>query len=186
MDRENLMQSMPYRTVRSVLAALLLCVAAQSAPAKTPTVGQIMALQKKYIAAYVAADTAALGTLLDDQLVFVHGNGKVATKTETLEGLSKPRAAGAPAIKVISITLAPDTSTLLQADWALITGINEISIAGTAADGTAIARVNREFCSYLWTLKGRSWRLTLIDSTVVQPPAATSPPAAGAGSTPPR
>jgi ketosteroid isomerase-like protein len=175
------MPARPYRAVRSIAAALLLCAAAPAALAKMPTAAQIMALQKQYVAAYVGGDTAALAALLDDQMLFVHGNGKVATKDETLAALGKARAAGASSVKVVSITVAPDATLLLNPDWAVLAGVNQISIAGTAADGTAVARVNTEYCSYLWTLKGNSWRITLIQSTVVQPPAAASPSAGAAG-----
>jgi hypothetical protein len=156
----------------NILQMALILMALSAAPsfafAMKPTEAQIMVLEKKYIAATIAGDAKSLDSLLDASLVFVHGNGKVATKAETLAGATKPPRPGVPAFKIVDIAFPSGVKISVFNDAALLTGISDIHIAGTGPDGVAISRTNTEFCSYLWVRRDATWKLALLHTTPLQ------------------
>ncbi len=159
----------------AILAGLCLATVAGAASAKTLTQTEALALQQRYVDAYIKRDVPALEALLDDRLVFVHGGGTSATKAETLDGLKAPPRPGGPAMT--GITLAPDNKVFLSDGEALITGTNNLMMSGGGAAAGPGGQSRPEFCSYLWTETKTGWKLLLIHTT---PTRAPGPPAGGA------
>ena len=77
---------------QAVSLLLLLCLAAPFAPTQDDDAirTKILALEKAWNQAYKLADTKALGTILDDQIVLIEDDGSIKTRAEFLASVKAP------------------------------------------------------------------------------------------------
>jgi hypothetical protein len=129
----------------------------------TPT--DILALRKQFADAYIAADRVALDQLLDDRLVFVHGNGRSLTKAQVLSDMDRSPGAAEPRVKVTEMELAEGYRIFSFDDIAVLTGVNELTFVSKNADGAPLSRLQPEVFSFIWTRTRASWKLLLFQTT---------------------
>jgi len=154
------------RAIASGLAISTLGAAVEAvAGARTATPTEILALHKKFADAYIAADRAALDQLLDDRLVFVHGNGRSLTKAQVLSDLDKSPGAAGPRVKVTQIKLLEGYKVFLFDGIAVLTGVNELTFVSKNADGSPLSRLQPEVFSFIWTRTQAGWKLLLFQTT---------------------
>jgi hypothetical protein len=129
----------------------------------TPT--EILALHEKFADAYIAADRAALDQLLDDRLVFVHGNGRSLTKAQVLADMDRSPGAPEPRVKVTDMKLAEGYRIFIFDAIAVLTGVNELTFVSKNADGSPLSRLQPEVFSFIWTRTQAGWKLLLFQTT---------------------
>jgi Domain of unknown function (DUF4440) len=135
------------------------------AGSRIATRAEILALHKKFADAYITADRVALDRLLDDRLVFVHGNGRSLTKAQVLSDLDRAPGAPEPPVKVTDIKLAEGYEVFLFDGIAVLTGVNELTFLSKGADGSPVSRLQPEVFSFIWTRTQAGWKLLLFQTT---------------------
>jgi ketosteroid isomerase-like protein len=159
----------------AVAAAMALAIGAMSAApaaeAQKLTEAQALNLQQKFESAQLAGDAAAVGALMADNSVFVHGNMRVQTKAEFVASVGK----GGP-----TSFEGKDRKVILFDNGALVTGPVNISLAAPAAAGGSAAppRQLHIYLSTLWTHTAAGWQEILSQTTEL-------PPAGAPGAAPP-
>jgi len=133
---------------------------------------QALDLQKKFETAYTSGDAKTIGALLADNATFVHGNMRVQSKSEFIDGLGRaPSNIERPENKVALIN---------DGAGALVTGPGTVTFAATPAPSGGVAAPPRQlhlYFSTLWVHTSAGWQVLLFQGTEAPP----APPAAPAG-----
>ncbi|HTX16572.1 MAG TPA: nuclear transport factor 2 family protein [Candidatus Baltobacteraceae bacterium] len=143
---------------------------ANSSCAQTPhpqgklTEAQVLALQRKFQAASVAADLPALSTLMADNATFIHGNGVVQTKAEYINALTSGQ------MKLTAYNLKESKVTFFK-DGALVVAVTDVGLAPprNGARGTPPRTLHLRV-STVWLRKLDGWQLILNQGTPLAPP----------------
>jgi Domain of unknown function (DUF4440) len=138
---------------------------AAAAGTQSATRSEILALHEQFAHAYVAADRAALDRLLDDRVVFVHGDGRSLNKAQVLSSMDRSPGTPQPRVRAIAIRLAKGYKVFLFDGKALLTGVNELTLVSTDADGSPTSRIQLDVFSLLWTKTRAGWKLLLFQAT---------------------
>lgn len=149
------------------LATLLFVssLAAPSARAQTATrkgalnEAQILALQKKFQDASMAADLPALSALMADNAIFIHGSGVAQTKAEYINSLTSGR------MKLTMYQLKDAKVTFFK-DGAIVVGLTDVGLASPRhAAAAAPPRLIHMRVSTVWLRKLDGWQLILNQGT---------------------
>lgn len=146
--------------------AILLSVAIPSAakpqqgarPSRRIDDDQLLALQKKYQDACLAGDSAALDSLLADDMVFVHGGAAVDTKASFIDSIKSGK------LKIASYQ-AGDPKIVYFRGGAIISAVTDVGLA--SPDGGP-PRVLRMRISSVWIPRLTGWQMILTQATPVQ------------------
>jgi len=132
------------------------------------TEAQVLALQKQFQDATVAVDTAALGKLMADDAIFVHGSAMVQSKAEYVDSVAKG------AMKFTNYD-STDSKVVFFDGGAVISMLTDVGLAprpGVA--GTQPFKVHMRVSS-VWVAKPAGWQLILIQGTPIPAPPAPKP-----------
>jgi len=161
------------------IAAVALVVASMAAPLTSKaqsaaasgrhlTEAQVLDLQKKFQDATVAADTVALGKLMADDAIFIHGSAMVQTKAEFFESLTKGQ------LKITTYE-SKDSKVTLFDGGAIVSAVQDVALAPRSA-GAQPFRVQMRVSS-VWVAKPAGWQLILNQGTPIPAPLAVRPAA---------
>lgn len=150
---------------------------AQAAPASHSrlTEAQALDLQKKFQAAVVAADASALGTLMADDAIFVHGSALVQTKAQFVDSLVNGQ------MKLPTYE-SQNPKVILFDGGAVISGLTSVVVA-LRNPGAPPLHLTMQV-STVWVAKPAGWQVILNQGTPVPAPPAVRPVAESNG--PPR
>jgi len=129
------------------------------------TAAQVLDLQKRFQDATVACDAATLAKLMADDVVFVHGNALVQSKSDFLEAARVRR------FRISSFAIT-DPKVVFFEGGAIVSGVEDI-VLGAAATGEQPRKVQMRV-SGVWVARPGGWQLILQQSTPLQPPNAPS------------
>jgi len=168
--------SIPTGVTAPALAMMLFVASLAASPARAQAgnpkgklnAAQVLALQKKFQEASMAADMPALSALMADNAVFIHGSGVVQTKAQYINSITSGQ------MKLTTYDLKESKVTFFK-DGAIIVGLTDVGLAPphNAAAG-ASARLIHMRVSTVWLRKLDGWQLILNQGT----PLADSSPAA--------
>ncbi len=141
---------------------------AAAAPKRQMTEAQVLALQKQFQDATVAVDTAAIGKLMADDAIFVHGSALVQTKAQYLDAITKG------AMKFITYD-STDSKVVFFNGGAVISMLTDVALAPrSGAPGAQPFKVHMRVSS-VWIAKPAGWQLILIQGTPIPAPPAPKP-----------
>lgn len=156
--------------VTSVAAAvILIATAALQVYAQAATQDEVLKLQKDFQDKCVAGDADAIGAMMTDDAIFIHGNGAMQGKAEFLASIKNGQLA-------LSAYDLKEPKVVLFDGGAIVSGLEDLTFkppAGSTNPGRTIHMRG----SAVWVHKGGAWHLVLDqDTTLAGPPPA--PPAA--------
>ncbi len=148
---------------------------AQAAAKAQLTEAQVLDLQKKFQDATVAADAAAIGKLMADDALFVHGNALVQTKAEFLDAATKGQ------FRITKYEIK-NPKVVFFDGGAVVSGLEDVALAPRVAGAQPLEVQMR--VSAVWVAKPGGWQLILNQGTPIQAPASPPGPGSTAAKTP--
>jgi ketosteroid isomerase-like protein len=148
-----------------IVAVLLVTAAALQVYAQAATQDEVLKLQKDFQDKCVAGDADAIGAMMSDDAIFIHGNGAMQAKAEFLASIKNGQLA-------LSAYDLKEPKVILFDGGAIVSGLEDLTFkppAGSTAPGRTIHMRG----SAVWTHKAGAWRLVLDqDTTLAGPPPA--------------
>jgi len=154
-------------TYIAVTTLIALMTAANVARAKAAQSSQdeVVAAQKKFSDACVAADGATLNSLMADNAIFIHGNGVMQSKSEFIDAITTGKLG-------VSQYDLKDPKVVDFNGGAIVTGLVDFGIKPPAGS-PAPPRVLHFRGSAVWLHSSSGWHLIFDqDTTLAGPPAA--------------
>lgn len=152
------------------VAILLIAGALKRARAQSGAENQVLELQKEFQDKCVAGDVNAIGTMMRDDAIFIHGNGAIQGKAEFLASIKNGQLS-------LSAYDLKDPKVILFDDGAIVSGLEDLAFKPPAGSN-APPRVIHMRGSGVWIHTGGAWHLVLDQDTTLAGP----PPAAAAAS----
>ncbi len=147
----------------AMLATFVVAGIAMRANAQSSAQDEVVAMQKKFSDACVAADGATLASLMADNAIFIHGNGAMQSKPEFIDAITTGKLG-------VSQYDLKDPKVVEFDGGAIVTGLVDFGIkppAGSAAP----PRVLHFRGSAVWLHSSAGWRLLFDqDTTLAGPP----------------
>jgi Domain of unknown function (DUF4440) len=150
-------------SVTVILIAAALRVYAQSA-----TQDEVLKLQKQFPDNCVAGNADAVGAVLAEDAIYIHGNGVRHNKSELLALVHNGQ-------RSLSAFDLKEPKVILFDGGALVSGLVDVTFRPPAGS-TAAPRVVHMLGAAVWIHKSGPWRLLLDQNTSIAPP--EPPPAA--------
>jgi ketosteroid isomerase-like protein len=138
------------------LAGALACAAAARAAGPEQ---DVLAAQDKRVALTIAADTAALGAMMTDDLTYTHSSANVDSKADFLEALRSGKA------KYKSLSF-DERRVRLHGDVAIVSGTCRVQVTSGGKDLDLKLRFTE-----LYAKQAGAWKMALWHSTRVPDPA---------------
>lgn len=146
---------MKSHTVHAIIAAIALTGLAQA----TPT-DDMKPFYESFTNAQSSGDAATIDRLIDDQLVFIHGGGRITTKADFLHDFTGPD------FKLDPIAYKNQHFVEIAPDVVIMTA----DVSYTGAEGGK-AFVSNFHVSDVWARRGDLWKLTFVqNATLAAPP----------------
>jgi len=147
----------------AMAATLLVAGIALRAKAQSSADDEVLAMQKKFTDACVAADGATLNSVMADNAIFIHGNGVMQSKSEFIDAITTGKLG-------VSQYDVKDPKIIAFDGGAIVTGLVDFGIkppAGSAAP----PRVLHFRGSAVWLHSSSGWHLIFDqDTTLAGPP----------------
>ncbi len=147
----------------AMVATFMIAAVALRANAQASTQDEVVAMQKKFSDACVAADGATLNSLMADKAIFIHGNGMMQSRAEFIDAITTGKLG-------VSQYDLKDPKVVEFDGGAIVTGLVDFGIkppAGSAAP----PRVLHFRGSAVWLHSSSGWRLLFDqDTTLAGPP----------------
>jgi ketosteroid isomerase-like protein len=147
----------------ALLAMFVIAGIARRANAQGSAQDEVVAMQKKFTDACVAADGATLNQVMADDAIFIHGNGMMQSKSEFVDAITTGKLG-------VSQYDLKDPKVVAFKGGAIVTGLVDFGIkppAGSAAP----PRVLHFRGSSIWLHSSSGWRLIFDqDTTLAGPP----------------
>ncbi len=147
----------------AIAATLLVAGVALRAKAQNSADDEVLAMQKKFTDACVAADGATLNKVMADNAVFIHGNGVMQSKAEFIDAITTGKLG-------VSQYDLKDPKVIAFKDGAIVTGLVDFGLKpppGSAAP----PRVLHFRGSSIWLHSSSGWHLIFDqDTTLAGPP----------------
>jgi len=147
----------------AMAATLLVAGIALRAKAQSSADDEVLAMQKKFTDACVAADGATLNSVMADNAIFIHGNGVMQSKSEFIDAITTGKLG-------VSQYDVKDPKIIAFDGGAIVTGLVDFGIkppAGSAAP----PRVLHFRGSAVWLHSSSGWHLLFDqDTTLAGPP----------------
>jgi ketosteroid isomerase-like protein len=129
-----------------------------TAPKGALNEAQILALQKKFQAASMAADLPALSALMADNAIFIHGSAVVQTKAQYINSITSGQ------MKLTTYNLKESKVTFFKGG-AIVVGLTDVGLAPPRnAPGTPPRLIHMRV-STVWLRKLDGWQLILNQGT---------------------
>ena len=152
-----------YFGVLMIAAAMLGAGAVRAADGPQLTKDEALKLTNEFQRATVAGDAAALGRLMADDCIFIHGNGMVQSKEVFTGMLSSGR------MKVTSWDMK-SPNVILFDGGAIVTGVSEWDMMPPGGSTNANPMVLHLHVSQVWARTAAGWQLILDqDTSITQP-----------------
>jgi len=148
-------------------AVLLIAVAAFQVYAQAAAQDEVLKLQKQFQDACVAGDGAALGSLMADNAMFVHGNGVMQSKAEFIDAITTGKLG-------VSQYDLHDSKIVLFEGGAIVTGLVDFGLKPPAGS-TNPPRILHFRGSAVWVHSSAGWRLVFDQDTALAGPAPAPP-----------
>jgi len=153
----------PTLAAAAAVALLLLAGIAVRAHAQSSAQDEVLAAQKKFTDACVAANGATLNAVMADNAIFIHGNGAMQSKSEFIDAITTGKLP-------ISQYDLKDPKVVPFEGGAIVTGLVDFGIKPPAGS-TAPPRVLHFRGSAVWLHSSAGWQLILDqDTTLAGPP----------------
>ena len=150
---------------------ILITGAASRARAQSATQDEVLKLQKQFQDGCVAGNVDAIGAMMADDAIFIHGNGVMQSKTEFLAAIKNGQLP-------LSAYDLKEPKVILFDGGAIVSGLEDLAFKSRAGSA-APPRVIHMRGSAVWVHGAAGWRLLLDqDTTLAGPPAARRPAAA--------
>ncbi|HEX4002742.1 MAG TPA: nuclear transport factor 2 family protein [Candidatus Acidoferrales bacterium] len=146
----------------SAIAALAVRVSAQSSPQD-----EVLAAQKKFTDACVAADAATLNSVMADDALFIHGNGVMQSKAEFVDAITTGKLG-------VSQYDLHDPKVVEFNGGAIVTGLVDFGIKPPAGS-TNPPMVLHFRGSAVWLHSAAGWRLLFDQDTTLAAPRQAPP-----------
>jgi ketosteroid isomerase-like protein len=144
-------------------ATLLVAGIALRANAQMSAEDEVLAMQKKFTDACVAADGATLNQVMADNAIFIHGNGMMQEKPQFIDAITSGKLP-------VSQYDVKDPKVVEFAGGAIVTGLVDFGIKPPAGS-SAPPRVLHFRGSSIWLHSPSGWRLIFDqDTTLAGPP----------------
>jgi ketosteroid isomerase-like protein len=124
---------------------------------------EVLNLQKKFQAATVSGDTAAVSSLMADDAIFIHGNAARQSKSEFLAGIKN----GQLAFSAYDLS---DPKVVMFKGGAIVTGIVDITFKARSGAAPGAPRTLHMRGSSVWLHGPTGWKLILDQDTPIQGP----------------
>lgn len=105
-------------------------------------VAEVRATERAWLDAYEKRDAAAMNSIVADDFLIVHGDGRTQTKTDVMESLARATAAGMPAATFTT----EDVQGRVYGDTVILTG--NVTMQRKRRDGTTTTMVSRYTDAY--------------------------------------
>jgi ketosteroid isomerase-like protein len=146
----------------ALLAMFVIAAIAVRTSAQTSAQDEVVAMQKKFSDACVAADGATLNSLMADNAVFVHGNGVMQTKAEFVDAITTGKLG-------VSQYDLKDPKVVEFKGGAIVTGLVDFGIKPPAGSPNP-PMVLHFRGSAVWLHSSSGWRLIFDQDTTLQAP----------------
>jgi len=143
------------------VAMILIAAAALQVYAQSAARDEVLKLQKQFQDNCVAGNADAVGAVLDDDAIYIHGNGVRHNKSELLALIRSGRSLSAFDLK--------EPKVILFDGGAIVSGLVDVAFKPPTGS-TAAPRVAHMFGSAVWIHKGGPWRLLLDQNTTIAQP----------------
>ncbi len=142
---------------------MLIAGAALCARAQASAQDEVLDLQRKFQAATVSGDTAAVASLMADDAIFIHGNAAKQSRTEFLAGIKN----GQLAFSAYDLS---DPKVMMFKGGAIVTGIVDITLKARPGGPSGPPRTLHMRGSSVWLHGAAGWKLILDQDTPIQGP----------------
>lgn len=159
-----------WNTAAVVIAIMMIAGAASRARAQSATQDEVLKLQKQFQDACVAGNVDAVGAMMTDDAIFIHGNGALQGKTEFLAAIKNGQLS-------LSAYDLKEPKVILFDGGAIVSGLEDLAFKPPVG-AAAPARVIHMRGSAVWVHQAAGWRLLLDQDTTLTAPPAAPPPAA--------
>lgn len=151
-------------TIAAVALTGVLVVAAIAARANAQASAQdeVLAAQKKFTDACVAADAATLNSVMADDALFIHGNGAMQSKSEFIDAIASGK------LPVSQYDLH-DPKVVEFSGGAIVTGLVDFGIKPPAGSTNPPMLLHFRG-SAVWLHTPSGWRLILDQDTTIAAP----------------
>ena len=147
------------------VAIFLIAGALKRARAQSMIENQVLGLQKEFQDKCVAGDLNAIGAMMRDDAIFIHGNGAVQGKAEFLASIKNGQLS-------LSAYDLKDPKVILFDGGAIVSGLEDLAFKPPAGSN-APPRVIHMRGSGVWIHTASTWHLVLDqDTTLAGPPPA--------------
>jgi ketosteroid isomerase-like protein len=147
----------------TVVAAMLIAGAALCARAQASRQDEVLNLQKKFQAATVSGDTAAVASVMADDAIFIHGNAAMQSRAEFLAGIKS----GQLAFSAYDLS---GPKVVMFKGGAIVTGIVDITFRPRPNAPPGPPRTLHMRGSSVWLHGPAGWKLILDQDTPIQGP----------------
>lgn len=146
----------------AMVAMFIVAGIALRANAQSSSQDEVVAMQKKFSDACVAADGATLNSLMADNAIFIHGNGVMQTKSEFVDAITT----GKLAVSQYDLT---DPKVVDFNGGAIVTGLVDFGMKPPAGS-TNPPMVLHFRGSAVWLHSSSGWHLIFDQDTTLQAP----------------
>ena len=151
----------------AMLTASAIAAIAVRTTAQSSAQDEVLAAQKKFTDACVAADGATLNSLMADDALFIHGNGAMQSKSEFIDAITTGKLA-------VSQYDLHDPKVVPFNGGAIVTGLIDFGFKPPA--GSANPPLVLHFRgSSVWLHTSSGWRLILDQDTTLAAPRQAPP-----------
>jgi ketosteroid isomerase-like protein len=150
------------------VAVILIAAAALRVHAQSAAQDEVLKLQKQFQDNCVAGNVDAVGAVLAEDAIYIHGNGVRHNKSELLALINN----GQRSLAAFDLK---EPKVILFDGGAIVSGLVDVAFRPPAGS-TGASRVVHMLGSAVWIHQGGQWRLLLDQNTSIAPP--ESPPTA--------
>jgi ketosteroid isomerase-like protein len=159
-----------WQTAAAVIAMILITGAASGARAQSAAQDEVLKLQKEFQDACVAGNVDAIGPMMADDAIFIHGNGVMQDKTEFLAAIKNGQLP-------LSAYDLKEPKVVLFDGGAIVSGLEDLTFKPRPGSA-ALPLVIHMRGSAVWVRGAAGWRLLLDQDTTLAGPPPARPPAA--------
>jgi len=144
------------------VSVILIAAAALRMYAQTAAQDEVLKLQKQFQDNCVAGNADAVGAVLAEDAIYIHGNGVRHNKSELLALINNGQ-------RSLSAFDLKEPKVILFDGGAIVSGLVDVAFRPPAGS-TGAPRVVHMLGSAVWIHKDGQWRLLLDQNTSIAPP----------------
>lgn len=144
------------------VAVILIAAVALQVYAQSRAQVEVLKLQKQFQNDCVAGNAEAVGAVMADDAIYIHGNGVMHNKAELLALINNGQ-------RSLSAFDLKEPKVILFDGGAIVSGLVDVAFRPPSGS-TAAAQVVHMRGSAVWIHKGGHWRLLFDQNTSIAPP----------------